>query len=227
MTHDQTSVTVQWIAPTSDGDSDITSYVLYAKADFESSFTQVYSGMTLSQKVSNLKTGFFYQFKVKALNVMGSSEISAASTAVITALVPSTPTGLTLQSRSADNLVFTWQQPGDKGGVELSGYNIYVSQGFNLFSQILNAPASLNPTITVHTQNNLVHGQTYHFKVSAVNEIGESEYSPEIFVIASDMPKAPANGPTITLITETSISLSVPPLPLADNGGSPVTGYII
>lgn len=47
VTHTQTSVTMQWTVPDSDGDSEVLRYDLLAKADFESSFSLVYSGMAL------------------------------------------------------------------------------------------------------------------------------------------------------------------------------------
>ena len=88
VTHDQTSITLQWMAPDSDGSSPITAYVLYAKADYESSFKEVYIGMTLSHKVVGLRTGFYHQFKIQSVNVMGSSELSQTSVSILTAVSP-------------------------------------------------------------------------------------------------------------------------------------------
>lgn len=88
-------------------------------------------------------------------------------------------------------MTFSWVPPVDKGGVELLSYKIYFAADDDVFTQITTAPASTNPTITVHTQENLINGATYKFKVSAVNEIGESLYSDEIQVIASDLPEQP------------------------------------
>jgi hypothetical protein len=34
VTHDLTTITLQWIAPTSDGASDVLAYVVYHKADY-------------------------------------------------------------------------------------------------------------------------------------------------------------------------------------------------
>jgi hypothetical protein len=49
----------------------------------------------------------------------------------------------------------------------------------------------------------------------------------EILVIAADLPEKPVNPPTVTLITQTSISLSLEAIPANKNGGSPVTGYMV
>jgi hypothetical protein len=60
VTHDQTSITLVWTAPSSDGASPVTKYVLYAKADYEPSYVEVYAGMTLSHRVLGLRTGFYH-----------------------------------------------------------------------------------------------------------------------------------------------------------------------
>lgn len=147
--------------------------------------------MTLSYQVLGLKTGFYYQFKVQSVNTMGSSEMSPASLRVITALVPGIPTGLTLKARSSQSLTFEWQSPADNGGAPLISYYVYQAIGNGAFQKIINSPAELNPSITVNTENNLSSSQNYRFKVSAVNIIGESTISPEIFVIAANLPQKP------------------------------------
>ena len=46
-------------------------------------------------------------------------------------------------------------------------------------------------------------------------------------MIAADLPKPPANPPLVTLITETSISLTLQQLTPPNDSGSAVTGYIV
>ena len=117
--------------------------------------------------------------------------MSPASLRVITALAPGIPTGLTLKARSSQSLTFEWQSPADNGGAPLISYYVYQAIGNGAFQKITNAPAELNPSITVNTENNLSSSQNYRFKVSAVNIIGESTISPEIFVIAANLPQKP------------------------------------
>jgi hypothetical protein len=95
------------------------------------------------------------------------------------------------------------------------------------FTLISNTPSSLNPTILWHTEDTLSAGGTYRFKVSSVNLIGESELTDQVLVIAADLPESPTNPPSVILITETSISITVDEIPESSNGGSPITGYII
>ncbi len=67
----------------------------------------------------------------------------------------------------------------------------------------------------------------YKFNVAAYNQVGESEWAQAIEVIAADLPKPPLNPPIVTLITETSISLTLEPITGPSNSGSMVTGYIV
>lgn len=60
-----------------------------------------------------------------------------------------------------------------------------------------------------------------------MNFVGEGPMSNEIFVVAADMPEKPTNPPVKGLVTQTSISVTLDALPLAANGGSEVTGYIV
>jgi hypothetical protein len=66
------------------------------KADYETSYSEVYAGMSLSFNTTNLRPGFYYQFKIQSANVMGSSELSPASSQILTAVLPSVPIGLTV-----------------------------------------------------------------------------------------------------------------------------------
>ena len=128
--------------------------------------------------------------------------MSAASPAILTALKPDPPTGLTLTARSASQVSFEWKAPDNKGGIELSGFNIYMAEGSGAYELIDSTPSSLNPTVTWHTHEDaLTAAAWYKFKISSVNFVGESELAEGIEVIAADVPEAPANPPTATLIT--------------------------
>lgn len=221
------SITVQWLAPTDNGDSEVQRYVLYIKAEYESKYKEVYSGKSRSYTTNQLETGFNYQFKVRSVNAAGFSDFSAASSLIITALEPSTPLKLDLVSRSATDITFKWEPPLDFGGLQLSGYNVYIATGSGSFSEDLTAPSKTNPTILTHTASSLTAGQAYKFKVSATNTIGESLQTDYIYVIASDLPQQPVNPPIIDAITQTSITLTITAIPLGSNGGSTITGYIV
>lgn len=66
-----------------------------------------------------------------------------------------------------------------------------MAESDGLFNKVMNAPAEVNPSITIHSENGLTAALTYRFKVSAINFVGEGPISNEIFVIAADMPEKP------------------------------------
>lgn len=71
VTNTETSITVEWAAPALTGDSEISRYILYMKADYESAYSEIYSGLSTSYIATLLQPGFYYQFKVSAVNAAG------------------------------------------------------------------------------------------------------------------------------------------------------------
>jgi len=107
--------------------------------------------MTLSYCVKDLRSGFKHQFKVQSVNALGTSEISASSLSILTALLPSVPTGLTLVRRNTTSMTFDWDAPEMKGGVELISYKIYMALNGGVYSPIQNLPSTTSPSVTVQT----------------------------------------------------------------------------
>ena len=124
-----TSLTVQQLPPTLDGDSEVTRYILYTKAEYENTYSQVYAGQSLSYQVQLLSTGFNYRFKVRSDNAEGFSALSAASSNFITALAPTVPLNLDLEGRTATSITIQWDQPLSNGGIPLLGFKIYMAIG--------------------------------------------------------------------------------------------------
>lgn len=171
---------------------------------------------------------------------VGPSALSPASASILTAALPTAPRNLTLESRSTTSLKFQWEAPLDDGGVELSGYKVYVATGNQAYVQVATASSTTDPTITVHehVQADLTAGETYKFKVSAYNVMGEGEQAQlrtqqdlegdaVDYVLAADLPEAPLNPPTLVTVSETAVSLTLAGVSAARNGGSAVTGYLV
>ena len=164
------SISVQWLPPTSDGDAVIDRYILYIKAEFETTYHEIYSGRSTTYTATLLSTGFNYQFKVRSVNAAGPSDLSPASSSIITALGPSVPLNLDLVSRSDTSITFKWDPPLSDGGLNLLGYKVYMAIGSGSYSEVITAPSSTDPTILTHTQTaSITGGQAYRFKVSAYN----------------------------------------------------------
>lgn len=70
---------------------------------------------------------------------------------------------------------FTWDQGLNNGGVEVIDYDVYYNQGTAIDSWILLEEGVL--TQYFQTTNQLVAGETYTFKVTARNTVGDSALS--------------------------------------------------
>jgi hypothetical protein len=177
---------------------------------------------------------------VGSASSVGPSALSLASVSILTAALPTAPRNLTLDSRSTTSLKFQWEAPLDDGGVELLGYKVYVAAGNAAYVQVATASSTTDPTITVHVhvQADLTAGETYKFRVSAYNVIGEGEHAQlrtqqdlegdaVDYVLAADLPEAPLNPPTLVTVSETAVSLTLSGVSAPRNGGSAVTGYLV
>jgi len=209
-------VTLTWQAPGSDGGSSITGYKVYW-GTVSGSYTDVQEvGNVLTYTVTGLTNGQGYYFAVTALNAVGESDKSNEVSA-IPCTVPSAPQNL--QSTAGNQQVtLTWQAPGSDGGSSITGYKVYWGTVSGSYTHVQEVGNVLTYTVT-----GLTNGQRYYFAVTAFNAVGESDKSNEVSAIPCTVPSAPQNlqaragNGSVTLIWE----------PSGDNGGLPISNYII
>lgn len=103
------------------------------------------------------------------------------------ATVPSPPTDLGA-SVGISNITLNWSPPAMDGGSLITNYSVYrgMVSGREVWL------ATINNTLT-YTNEDLINGQTYYYKISAVNSIGESSLSEEVHLTAFGVPTAPLN----------------------------------
>jgi fibronectin type 3 domain-containing protein len=66
----------------------------------------------------------------------------------------------------------TWDPPDDDGGTPVTGYKVY--RGTTEGAEILLVTLG---DVTTYVDDGVVNGQTYYYKVSAVNTVGEGPFS--------------------------------------------------
>jgi LPXTG-motif cell wall-anchored protein len=124
--------TVTFDAPTSNGGSPITGFVVTAAcgdascpvADLFSTFTESTDGTACESSpcvVDGLLNGATYTFSVVAVNDVGESEASAASPSVVPAGAPSAPLNPTVRQISG-GVTVSWAAPTDVNGSPVTGY---------------------------------------------------------------------------------------------------------
>ena len=152
----QTAISLTW-----DAVPNATSYNVY------NGETVVVSGLTVtSYTVEGLTAGTEYCYNVTAVNEIGESEHSAEACATTESVptAPAAPTNLVATATGQTTISLTWDAVQNA-----TSYNVY--NGETVVVSGL--------TVTSYTVEGLTAGTEYCYKVTAVNEVGESEASTE------------------------------------------------
>jgi fibronectin type 3 domain-containing protein len=209
-------VNLSWNPPSFDGGSPITGYNVYRG---ETSDWMLLLATAIDQPYFNdtwVVKGNEYFYKVTAVNDMGESPMSSAVSA-ISATVPSQPENL--QAEVGDSLVeLSWNPPSDSGGSTITNYTIYrgTSQGGESFLIAIGDEL-------YYMDSDLTNGQTYYYKVSAINGVGEGPRSNEAEAKPMAVPSAPEDFLASVGDSIVNLSWSYP----SDDGGSTVTNFTV
>ena len=133
--------------------------------------------------------GAQYRFKLVAFNAVNDGAASE-SIAIYAATVPATPDAPTLLSQSDEAISIQWSASptSANGGSPILDYRVYYDEGLGgSFSQLTD---TTTPDFE-YTLTNVVAGEIYRFKITAVNVVGESLRSSEVALIASSLPSTP------------------------------------
>ncbi len=197
-------VTLSWRVP-DDGGSPIKYYEY--KVD-NGAWTST-GGKSTTYTVTGLTNGQTYRFEVRAVNSIGPGAESAPVSAT-PAAVPGAPRNLRGVRGNAE-VTLNWDVP-DNGGGAIERYEYKVDNG---------AWDSTGGKSTTYTVTGLASGQTYEFRVRAVNSIGPGAESQPESIAPATVPGAPRN---LTLTSGDQYMMLIWERP-ADNGGLPITGY--
>jgi hypothetical protein len=206
-----TSATLTWSAPTNQGSSPITGYLITP-----SSGPTVTVGNVSSDDITGLTNGTAYTFTVSAINDVGTGDPSAASNSVTPeATAPGAPT---IRTATAGNATATvnWTAPTSDGGSPITGYVITPSSG----------PAVDVGNVTTDNITGLNNGTAYTFTVAAINSVGTGDPSAASNAVTPEAPTAPG-APTIGTATAGNASATVNWTAPTSDGGSAITGYVI
>ena len=132
--------------------------------------------------------------------------------------VPGAPT---LNSATAGNgsVALAWSAPASNGGSAITGYKVWrsTSSGNETVLATLGNVTSYNDTA-------VANGTTYYYKVTALNAIGQSALSNEVFATTAAAATVPG-APTLDAATAGAASVDLSWSAPASDGGSAVTGY--
>lgn len=214
-----TSLTVSWNAPGTGG-SAITDYTLQYKLTSDSTWStwsHVASASTRSYVVSGLTQGSTYDFRVSAVNAVGSGAYSA----VVSKNPATKPPVALIQSLVAGNgeVTVTYQQRANQSGVPLLDHQIEYKLTSD--STWITWSHSPNPVAVEYTITGLTNGLSYDVRVSTVNDVGVGPTNQ-----ASATPVgAPVDAPSLNALTYGDNQLTATFAAPANNGGASIDAF--
>ncbi len=167
----RTILVVSWTAPTDNGGAAIIGYRIEVSTDGGRSYTELVGNSGSSQTIHihrGLSPGVTRHYRIGAINAQGTGMVSNVDDGTTvdraTPAIPSDP--LELTATSTLPVVLSWRAPADNGGEAITGYQVQWSAD----GQPPWTPLGERQTSTTYTD----HHSDRHYRVSAINRVGES-----------------------------------------------------
>ena len=223
VTSGDSTLTVNWSPPASDGGSAITAYrvewKLHTISWTEASGTDL-GATARSHQITGLTNGTLYDVRVRAVNSAGNGNWATDSgTPAVPVTVPGAPTIDSITSGNG-RLTVNWRPPASDGGSAITGYLVEWK-----LSTATSWPGTADKGASdrSHRITGLTNESLYDLRVTARNAVGGT---PSDVVQGTPRTVAGRPGPPIiTRIDSDEESLSVYWNPPLDNGGAGITGY--
>jgi len=178
-----TEIQIEWTTPESNGGAPIQTYIVQMESSLGVGFNEVAETSSLTSMISGLQSGITYYFRIIAENSVGQSTVSDV-TSITCGVVPNRPSEPILVSQSDSHIEFSYSAAANFGEPPVTGFRILWNEGNGFYFTtlyIVSDPLHL----TFSMSDNVMTGLTYEFRVVAINEIGESEPSPILDILAA------------------------------------------
>jgi len=200
-----TSISIQWAAPTSNGDNTITGYKIEWNGGSGSTFVQLGTtgAATKNFAKEGLTNGQVYEFRVRATNEIGDS-LPSALVALRSAIAPGAPGAPVKTYADKTRIDISWAAPASNGGATINDYEVYMDDGAGgSFTSKGKTNSGSTKTMSI---TSLTTGKSYLFKIRAINEIDNGPFSSPTSILAAVVPSTPS-APIMISRSESAISL--------------------
>ena len=219
-----TAIDLSWTVSADTGTSAVTGYRIEVSGDGGVTWADLVTNtgsVATTHRHSGLAPRTTRHYRVSAINEVGTGDPSTVAAAETSATVPDAPTGLRAEA-GGGRVDLNWEAPADDGGAAITGYRVEYSTGAEQWGDLEEDTES---TGTRYRHRDTEPGTTYHYRVRAINEEGESRPSNVAqATTAAVVPDAPANlAAEADGSTEVDLDWDPPPR----DGGSAITGYRI
>ena len=214
-------VVVNWTAPFNGG-SPITDYIVEFKLTSSGTWTVFAdgTGTATTATVTGLSNGGSYDFRVSAVNVIGTSSTSSVASTTPFGL-PAAPAALATGTITATTVPLTWTAPGANGSA-ITDYIVEYRIGAGAWTVFADGTS----TATSATVTGLTASTAHDFRVSAVNAAGTGSVSSTVSGTTTSGATAPGAPTSLSASpgnTQASLTWTAP----ASNGGSAITDYLV
>ena len=169
-----------WLKPHFNGGSPITGYLLESSSNNGASWEMIRANTGSSNTVfthTGLTRATVYQYRVAAINKIGTGERSEVVEAKTHAVVPEAPFDLEAEPVSSSQIDLSWSAPEDDGGAPINRYQIQTLDDAGDWSRLVDVDRGLK-----YSHEDVVPGDTWQYRVIARNEAG---YGPPSEVVSA------------------------------------------
>jgi hypothetical protein len=173
------SVSVTWAPPATTGGGPVTEYRVEVFRSGVLVMTVAAPATSRTARVTGLRNGTAYTFRVVALNVHGASAPSAHSARVVPATVASAPrVGKAVAGKRGGRVDATarWAPPVSAGGSAVTGYQV-VAERIGARGKVVGTTTSPKLPASTRAYAMRLKAGSYRFRVVALNAVGKSARS--------------------------------------------------
>jgi hypothetical protein len=211
---------IDWEAPSDNGGSAITAYVVY-RGSGPGSLSELFEvgSMTLSYTDTDVVVGTEYFYAVAVVTAAGEGAKSGVCSGVPTG-PPGVPNDLTATPGDGE-VILDWAAPDFDGTLPITGYVILRGT-----AQADLVELDRTGVVFTFTDATVSNDRTYYYAVAAINDAGTGDFTAAVDVIPFEPATVPGS-PRSVAGTVKGAKVLLTWTPPDSDGGSDITGYVV